>query len=106
MTGLSTIAGLLQKLPAPARRTLYSLLMIAGAVLAAFQALGWPDWMPFSLETALTTYAALSPAAGVVAVANVSKPDEGSDDFGQDFLDDSFDEASFDPMAPDDMSFS
>ena len=40
-----------------------------------------------------------------MAVANVSTPAEGTDDFGRDFLDDSFDEASFDPMAPDDLSF-
>ena len=105
MTGLSVITGVLQRLPANARRTLYSLLMAAGAALAVLQVLGWPDWMPFSLNSALQAYALFSPAAGVVAVANVSKPADGSEDFGHDSFEDSFDDSSFDPMTPDDMSF-
>jgi len=105
MTGFSVITGVLQKLPAPARRTLYSVLMAAGALLAAAQVLGWPDFMPFSLTTALQAYAYFSPAAGVVAVANVSPSAEGSDDFGEDFMDDGFDDGSFDPISPDDLTF-
>ena len=112
MTGLSVVTGVLQKLPAPARRTLYSVLMAVGALLAAAQVLGWPDFMPFSLNTALQAYAYFSPAAGVVAVANVSPAAEGSDlgdefgeDFGEDFMDDGVDDGSFDPIGPDELSF-
>lgn len=104
MTGLSVVTGVLQRLPAPARRTLYSVLMAVGALLAAAQVLGWPEFMPFSLNTALQAYAYFSPAAGVVAVANVSPSARGSDD--DDDLDDGFDDGSFDPIASDDLAFS
>ena len=102
MTGLSVVTGVLQRLPAPARRTLYSVLMAVGALLAAAQVLGWPDFMPFSLNTALQAYAYFSPAAGVVAVANVSPSAHGTDD---DDLDDGFDDGSFDPVSPDELTF-
>ena len=105
MTGLSVVTGVLQKLPAPARRTLYSVLMAAGALLAAAQVLGWPDFMPFSLNSALQAYAYFSPAAGVVAVANVSATSEGSDDFGQDFTDDGVDDELLRPDRPDELTF-
>jgi hypothetical protein len=105
MTGLSVITGVLQKLPPPARRALYSVLMGVGALLAAAQVLGWPAFMPFSLNTALQAYAYFSPAAGVVAVANVSPSPQGSDDFGQDLMDDGVDDGSFDPVTPDDLAF-
>jgi hypothetical protein len=116
MTGLSVITGVLQQLPASARRTLYSILMAAGAVLAVTQVLGWPDWLPFSEASALQAYAFFSPAAGVVAVANVSPSpagdadldyggDDGRDYGGQDFAGDDRDDQPFDAASSVEQSF-
>jgi hypothetical protein len=105
MPGLSVIPSLLQRLPANFRRTLYSFFSLAGVALAACQAAGWKDLGWFSLDEALRAYALTAPAAGAVAVANVTPTDPGADDFDQDFTDaftDDFDLSSFGPITPDD----
>lgn len=100
MTGLSVITSLLQRLPANLRRTLYSFFSLAGVALAACRAAGWEDLGWFSLDEALQAYALTAPAAGAVAVANVTPSERGIEDFGQDFSDD-FDISSFGPISPD-----
>jgi|tagenome__1003787_1003787.scaffolds.fasta_scaffold20870245_2 hypothetical protein len=101
MNSLSVIAGTLQRLPANVRRTLYSVVSLAGLVLAVAQVLGWKDLGPISVDQALQAYALVSPAVGLVAVANVSSPPPDVEDFGQDF-DEDFDLSSFDPAAQED----
>jgi hypothetical protein len=101
MPGLSVISSLLQRLPANVRKTLYSFFSLAGVALAVCQAAGWKDLGWFSLNDALRAYALTAPAAGAVAVANVTPSEAGIEDFGQDFSDD-FDLSSFGPLTPDD----
>jgi hypothetical protein len=98
-TGLSVVAGMLQRLPANVRRTLYSVISVAGLALVVAQMLGWQELGPISVDQALQAYALVSPAVGVVAVANVSSPTQDVGDFG-DFEDD-FDASSFDPVVQD-----
>jgi hypothetical protein len=102
-TGLSVVTGMLQRLPANVRRTLYSVISVAGLALVVAQMLGWQDLGPISVDQALQAYALVSPAVGVVAVANVSPSTQGVEDFDPhlgDFEDD-FDASSFDPVVPD-----
>jgi hypothetical protein len=103
MNSLSVITGLLQRLPATVRRALYSFVSLAGLVLAVVQLLGWEDLGPISVARALQAYALVSPAVGVVAVANVTPAAPDVEDFGQDF-DDDVDLSSFVPAAEDDFS--
>ena len=102
MPGISVISNLLQGLPAPLRRTLYAVVSLAGAVIAVCQIVGWKTLGPVSLDQALQAYALISPAVGVVAVANVSTA-TGTEDFGQGF-DDDFDLSTFHANAPEDFS--
>lgn len=95
MPGLAPIADLLRRLPSSVRRTLYVVVSIAGAALAVCQLVGWDDLGPVTVDQALQAYALLSPAVGVVAVANVS-PATGFEEFGQGFAAD-FDLSSFEP---------
>jgi hypothetical protein len=101
MTSISVIAGQLQRLPANVRRTLYSIVSLAGLVLLVVQLLGWHDLGPISVDQALQVYAVVAPAIGVVAVANVSSPTPDVEEFGED-SDEDFDFASFVPAAQDD----
>jgi hypothetical protein len=103
MNSFALIAGALQRLPASARRTLYSIVSLAGLVLAVVQLLGWEDLGPITVTRALQLYALLSPAVGVVAVANVSSPTSDGEGFDQD-VDDGLDFSSFVPAAQDDDS--
>lgn len=96
MTALSMISAQLQRLPAGARKTLYSVISIAGLGLVLCQAMNWKTLGPIDLDQAMAAYAVLSPAAGGVALANVSPADPGFEDFSQEFYDD-FDVASFHP---------
>ncbi len=98
MPGLSAFSALLQRLPANVRKTWYSVVSIAGAVLAACQIAGWKTLGPIDIEQAMQAYAFIAPTAGVVAVANVSPADPGFEDLGQDFYDD-FDVSSFNATA-------
>jgi hypothetical protein len=102
-TGLSVVTGMLQRLPANVRRTLYSIISVAGLALVVAQLLGWKELGPISVDQALQAYALLSPAVGVVAVANVSPRTQDVEGFDGDFggFEDDFDASSFDPMVPD-----
>ncbi|HEX5089432.1 MAG TPA: hypothetical protein VFV89_16620 [Nocardioides sp.] len=111
MNSLSVIAGMLQRLPTTVRRALYSFVSLAGLVLAVAQLLGWDDLGPISVARALQAYALVSPAVGVVAVANVTPAPPDVEDFDQDLdqdfdqeLDDDVDLSSFVPAAQDDFS--
>lgn len=95
MPGIAVVTDLLRRLPAGVRRALYVVVSLAGAALAVFQLLGRDQLGPLSLEQALQAYALISPAVGVVAVANVSPP-ETFEDLGPGF-DADFDLASFEP---------
>jgi hypothetical protein len=89
---------LLRSLPGPVRRTIYTVLALIGLGLAACAALGVSDIGPISLERALQVYAYVSPAMGVVAVANVGKPaEEIADDFDEDV-----DLSAFEPVGTED----
>ena len=94
MPGLSIISAQLQRLPANVRKTLYSLISIAGLGLLLCQAMNWKTIGPISIDQAIAALAVLSPAAGGVALANVSPSDPGFEEFSQDFYDD-FDVSSF-----------
>ena len=85
MTPIATLAELLRRLPQGLRKTIYSILAIIGALLALLVSLGVNEIGSISLTRALELYAYISPAIGVVAVANVSKPvDEAVADFDED----------------------
>jgi hypothetical protein len=70
----SAFATLLQALPPSIRRTLYSLVTAAGAVLALAQFFGWD--LGIDMEKALAFYAVVSSPTGALALANV-KPKDG-----------------------------
>jgi hypothetical protein len=67
---------LLRRLPGSVRRTLYTVLALLGLALSAAQFLGVESIGSVSMSRALELYAYISPAMGVVAVANVGKPAE------------------------------
>lgn len=93
----------LQALPAPLRRTLYSVLGLVGAALAICTVIGLDDLGPITLTQALEAYAFLSAATGGVAVANVGRrPDDGAElgDFDEDV-----DLSSFAPIGHEDDVF-
>ena len=71
----TALAALLQALPASVRRTLYTVVTAAGAVLALAQYMGWD--LGIDMEKALAAYAVLSSPTGALALANV-KPGAGS----------------------------
>jgi hypothetical protein len=78
------LAGALRALPPSIRRTLYTVVTAAGAVLAVAQVAGWKTLGPIDVETALKAFAFISSPAGVLALANV-KPREvraDADDVG------------------------
>ena len=90
----SAIAALLQQLPIGVRRTLYSIVTAAGAVLAVAQLAGWKSLGPVDMEQALATYALVSSPTGVLALAN-AKGQDGYAGFDPDFQDRDYDVASF-----------
>ena len=75
MNPWTTLAGLLRQLPSSIRRTLYTVVSAAGAVLAIAQIAGWKSIGPIDLDTAMQTYALISSPTGFLALANV-KPAE------------------------------
>ncbi len=98
MSPLQMATDLLRSLPGPVRRTIYTVLALIGLGLAACAALGVSDIGPISLERALQVYAYVSPAMGVVAVANVGKSaEEIADDFDEDV-----DLSAFEPVGTED----
>ena len=76
MSPVQIITDLLRRLPSSVRRTLYTVLALLGLALAAADFLGVTSIGPVSMSRALELYAYISPAMGLVAVANVSKPAE------------------------------
>ena len=90
----SALAALLQQLPIGVRRTLYSIVTAAGAVLAVAQLAGWKSLGPVDMEQALATYALVSSPTGVLALAN-SKSQDGYAGFDPDFQERDYDVASF-----------
>ncbi|MET1060520.1 MAG: hypothetical protein ABWX84_13045 [Nocardioides sp.] len=85
MSPVQMAADLLRRLPSSVRRTLYTVLALLGLALTAAQFLGVESIGSVSMSRALELYAYISPAMGVVAVANVSKPaDEEVTEFEED----------------------
>ena len=96
MNPMTTAAGLLRDLPPGVRKTIYTVLGLVGAALAALVAAGVDDLGPVTVDRMLQVYAYLSPLMGVVAVANVT-PGEGEDRMLLDFDEDA-DVSSFEPV--------
>ena len=95
MNPLNASAELLRNLPPGVRKTIYTVLALAGAVLAALVAIGEDKVGSVTVKQLLQIYAYLSPLMGVVAVANVT-PGEGEQalvDFDEDV-----DASSFEPV--------
>ena len=86
---------MLQSLPEPARKILYSVLGLVGLALAIFTVAGIDDLGPITLTQALEAYTLLSVATGGVAVANVGTSNRAPElsDFDEDV-----DLASFEPI--------
>ncbi len=74
MSPVQIITDLLRRLPSSVRRTLYTVLALLGLALAAADFLGVTSIGSVSMSRALELYAYISPAMGLVAVANVGKP--------------------------------
>ncbi len=90
----NAFATLLQALPPSIRRTLYSIVTAAGAVLALAQFFGWD--FGIDMEKALAFYAVVSSPTGALALANV-KPKVGDQaGFDPDYDSRDYDVASFD----------
>ena len=98
MSPLQALTDLLRRLPQGLRKTIYSAVALLGALLATLVAFGVSDIGPVSLTRALELYAYVSPAIGVVAVANVDKPAEESPaEFDEDV-----DLSAFEPVGSED----
>jgi hypothetical protein len=78
------------------RRAIYTTIVLLGAVLAILNASGVSTLGPMTMTEALQVYAYLSPLAGVVAVANVSKPAAEASDYQT--YDEDVDLSSFEPV--------
>lgn len=85
MSPVQIITDLLRRLPSSVRRTLYTVLALLGLGLAAADFFGVTSIGSVSMSRALELYAYISPAMGLVAVANVGKPaDEVVSEFDED----------------------
>ena len=86
MSPVQIITDLLRRLPSSVRRTLYTVLALLGLALAAADFLGVTSIGSVSMSRALELYAYISPAMGLVAVANVGTPpaDEAVAEFDED----------------------
>ena len=74
MSPLQILTDLLRRLPSSVRRTLYTVLALLGLALALADWLGVTSIGSVSMSRALELYAYISPAMGLVAVANVGAP--------------------------------
>ena len=74
MSPVQIITDLLRRLSSSVRRTLYTVLALLGLALAAADFLGVTSIGSVSMSRALELYAYISPAMGLVAVANVGAP--------------------------------
>jgi hypothetical protein len=81
MTPIQSLTDLLRSLPSGVRRGIYTTIVLLGALLAILDASGVTDLGPMTVAQALQVYAYISPIAGVVAVANVSKPAADTADY-------------------------
>lgn len=95
MTG---VQALLQDLPAPLRKALYTTITVLGVLLAILQTLDVTDLGPITMTQALQIYAVLSPLVGAVAVANVNKPTVESAGLGDLVQDYDLDMSAFEPV--------
>jgi hypothetical protein len=95
MNPLTSAADVLRGLPAGVRKTIYSVLALVGAGLAACVALGIEEIGPVTVDRLLQVYAYLSPLMGAVAVANVAPV--GDDQALMD-VDEDVDLSSFEPV--------
>jgi hypothetical protein len=82
MNPWTTLANALKALPPNIRRTLYTIVTAAGALLAVGQILGWKTLGPIDMDQALKVYALVSSPTGFLALANVSPKDEGAGSYG------------------------
>jgi hypothetical protein len=96
MNPITAAANLLRDLPAPLRKTIYTVLALVGALLAGLVAVGVDTIGPLTVDRMLQVYAYLSPLMGAVAFANVT-PGEGDELPLVDFDEDS-DLSSFEPV--------
>ena len=80
MNPWTTLASVLRALPPSIRRTLYSVVTAAGAVLAVAQIAGWKTVGPIDMDQALATYALVSSPTGFLALANVKPRAEAYSD--------------------------
>ena len=97
MNPLTPVAELLRALPRGVRRTIYSVLAVLGAVLAALVGLGVEEVGSVTVDRLLQVYAYLSPLMGVVAVANVT-PSDGTATLVDFDFDEDADLSSFQPV--------
>ena len=84
MNPWTMLASALRQLPASVRRTLYTIVTAAGALLAVAQLAGWKAIGPVDLDAALKVYALVSSPTGFLALANVSPREAAPDDGGPD----------------------
>ena len=98
MSPIQLATDLLRRLPSGWRKAIYTVLAVLGLALAAADFLGVTSIGPVSMERALQLYTYVSPAVGVVAVANVNKPaEEAVGDFDEDV-----DLSAFEPIGTED----
>lgn len=88
----------LQGLPSSFRKVLYWVVAILGLTLGVLQAADVEDLGPITMTQALNVFAFLSPIAGLVAVANVSKPNPAEDSSGLGDLVADMDLSGFEPV--------
>jgi hypothetical protein len=101
MTPVQLFSDFLRRLPAGFRKTLYSVLIAFGGLLAGLVALGYDEIGSISLVRALEIYTYLSPAIGVVAFTNVGNTQESVDPE----VDDEVDISAFEPIGSEDDVF-
>jgi hypothetical protein len=100
MSPLQMATDLLRALPSSVRKTIYTVLALLGLALAGLELLGVSELGPISMSRALEVYAYISPAMGLVAVANVNKPAD-VEAVGGDF-DEDVDLSAFEPVGSED----
>jgi uncharacterized membrane protein len=99
MSLVQPLSELLRSLPSGVRRVLYVALTVIGAVLAAYNLLGFKDLGPITVSRALEAYAFLSSATGLMAVANVTQHPTAT---GVPDLDEDVDLSDFEPVGVED----
>jgi len=98
---MSAVQTLLQSLPSPVRRAIYSTLALVGLALGLCQVFDVSTLGPVTVDQALQAYALLSSATGAVAVANVSSAADAEAPAG-DVEEDAPELSSFEPVGSSD----